>query len=591
MSETKTSAPSDSRPDSRPDSAPEARPAPRRIWEYRLSIGFLTLLLFVFCAVAAYKLLGGPTWYELTGFTPESTGPTGSLPPNSSLEADSKQVARRPGHSQLGHELFAPHAQASTAPAQPLPASNSAEERPRTSAPWPGSNAQPHWPEQNPDFARAQPGQPEIAPASTQQFSGPPKTAPENAGGQNPFGNPQAMNSVPEDQGSLPPSAPLPGSTAAGNPFGRPVENPLPAEPRETEPRAVPVAGPGPLREAHEYLPASMPEGYFGALSLEPGHLGPEATAISAPAVVAENASVENAVAANPFAAGPTNFPTPNQEPQDPALPAAFPANPPAMTGPVPGANAESVPLPAQSPAPPADAGNWQPFAQNDANSPPGRPHDHPQPLAEGTLLFAEALLTPGQNPAAEPPDARPVEAAPAGPTIAAQPPRNEAAEPRPVPREEIREPMLAEDPRAPAPALPLATFPPQNTEPEIAGASFPKSNPSAPAPFPTEVEARPLPPRSETPAWPTAGPSASPAPAAAGIPTAGSSRRIYIVRAGETWFDIARVTLGRASRWVELVELNRDVYSEELEAPPPGTRLRIPDAGQPAQAVGAWRQ
>ncbi len=58
--------------------------------------------------------------------------------------------------------------------------------------------------------------------------------------------------------------------------------------------------------------------------------------------------------------------------------------------------------------------------------------------------------------------------------------------------------------------------------------------------------------------------------------------RRVYIVQQGDTLFDIARAELGRAVRWAEIYELNRDVLGEDIENLQPGTELILPgDAGR----------
>lgn len=58
--------------------------------------------------------------------------------------------------------------------------------------------------------------------------------------------------------------------------------------------------------------------------------------------------------------------------------------------------------------------------------------------------------------------------------------------------------------------------------------------------------------------------------------------RRVYIVQQGDTLFDIARAELGRAVRWAEIYELNREVLGEDIENLQPGTELVLPaDAGR----------
>lgn len=53
---------------------------------------------------------------------------------------------------------------------------------------------------------------------------------------------------------------------------------------------------------------------------------------------------------------------------------------------------------------------------------------------------------------------------------------------------------------------------------------------------------------------------------------------RTYVVREGDTLFDIARSELGRASRWAELYELNRDVLGDNFDYLTPGMELVLPE-------------
>jgi nucleoid-associated protein YgaU len=67
---------------------------------------------------------------------------------------------------------------------------------------------------------------------------------------------------------------------------------------------------------------------------------------------------------------------------------------------------------------------------------------------------------------------------------------------------------------------------------------------------------------------------------------TAGlQSGRIYVVEEGDTLFDIARHELGKASRWGEIYELNRDALGKDYHYLAPGMQLRLPEkaAGAPA--------
>ncbi|GAB6185925.1 LysM peptidoglycan-binding domain-containing protein [Thermopirellula anaerolimosa] len=66
---------------------------------------------------------------------------------------------------------------------------------------------------------------------------------------------------------------------------------------------------------------------------------------------------------------------------------------------------------------------------------------------------------------------------------------------------------------------------------------------------------------------------------------TAGLSGRTYTVQEGETLFDIARRQLGRASRWVEIYELNRGRLGKQMEGFRPGITLILPQAESAATA------
>lgn len=57
---------------------------------------------------------------------------------------------------------------------------------------------------------------------------------------------------------------------------------------------------------------------------------------------------------------------------------------------------------------------------------------------------------------------------------------------------------------------------------------------------------------------------------------------RTYKVNEGDTLFDIARYELGKAARWVEIYELNRDVLGKDFNYLTPGTVLVMPDDGRP---------
>lgn len=73
---------------------------------------------------------------------------------------------------------------------------------------------------------------------------------------------------------------------------------------------------------------------------------------------------------------------------------------------------------------------------------------------------------------------------------------------------------------------------------------------------------------------------------------TSGAARsagKAYTVAEGDTLFEIARRELGKATRWAEIYELNRDVLGEEIDSLEPGTTLILPsDAGERSAAVKA---
>ena len=55
------------------------------------------------------------------------------------------------------------------------------------------------------------------------------------------------------------------------------------------------------------------------------------------------------------------------------------------------------------------------------------------------------------------------------------------------------------------------------------------------------------------------------------------AGERVYVVGEGDTLFDIARHELGRAARWTEIYDLNRDVLGEDFDYLRPGTELVLP--------------
>jgi nucleoid-associated protein YgaU len=58
---------------------------------------------------------------------------------------------------------------------------------------------------------------------------------------------------------------------------------------------------------------------------------------------------------------------------------------------------------------------------------------------------------------------------------------------------------------------------------------------------------------------------------------------RVYVVEEGDTLFDIARYELGKASRWGEIYDLNRESLGEDFDYLQPGTQLVLPGGGPAA--------
>jgi nucleoid-associated protein YgaU len=57
-----------------------------------------------------------------------------------------------------------------------------------------------------------------------------------------------------------------------------------------------------------------------------------------------------------------------------------------------------------------------------------------------------------------------------------------------------------------------------------------------------------------------------------------GIGRRTYVVEQGDTLMDVARRQLGKASRWAEIYELNRDKLGEDHDYLVPGMQLAMPE-------------
>lgn len=61
-------------------------------------------------------------------------------------------------------------------------------------------------------------------------------------------------------------------------------------------------------------------------------------------------------------------------------------------------------------------------------------------------------------------------------------------------------------------------------------------------------------------------------------VSSRGRNGRTYTVAEGDTLFNIARYELGKASRWVEIYELNRDVLGKDFNYLTPGIQLAMPE-------------
>jgi len=53
---------------------------------------------------------------------------------------------------------------------------------------------------------------------------------------------------------------------------------------------------------------------------------------------------------------------------------------------------------------------------------------------------------------------------------------------------------------------------------------------------------------------------------------------KTYVVQPGDNIYEIARQELGKASRWREIYELNKDAVGTRSLELTPGTRLVLPD-------------
>ncbi|HEV3338960.1 MAG TPA: LysM peptidoglycan-binding domain-containing protein [Pirellulales bacterium] len=63
---------------------------------------------------------------------------------------------------------------------------------------------------------------------------------------------------------------------------------------------------------------------------------------------------------------------------------------------------------------------------------------------------------------------------------------------------------------------------------------------------------------------------------------------RTYTVAEGDTLFDIARHELGKASRWAEIYQLNREQLGEDFNYLSPGMQLALPERGKEADPIAS---
>ncbi|MGQ9574801.1 MAG: LysM peptidoglycan-binding domain-containing protein [Thermoguttaceae bacterium] len=70
---------------------------------------------------------------------------------------------------------------------------------------------------------------------------------------------------------------------------------------------------------------------------------------------------------------------------------------------------------------------------------------------------------------------------------------------------------------------------------------------------------------------------------AAGALPNRPAAGRVYVVQEGDTLYDIARQELGKAARWAEIYELNREVLGRQFDYLTPGMQLILPEDGSRA--------
>ncbi len=134
------------------------------------------------------------------------------------------------------------------------------------------------------------------------------------------------------------------------------------------------------------------------------------------------------------------------------------------------------------------------------------------------------------------------------------------------LPQGDVASPSSSSQTRGPAPAS--SPNPLRSPNPGGSAASTPSLRP-------------PMPPAAQGPnavASPTTGsnPNNAIAPGSPGL--RGQGKRTYVVQNGDTLYDIARQQLGKASRWREIYDLNKDLINTRWLDLEPGTQLLLPD-------------
>jgi len=61
---------------------------------------------------------------------------------------------------------------------------------------------------------------------------------------------------------------------------------------------------------------------------------------------------------------------------------------------------------------------------------------------------------------------------------------------------------------------------------------------------------------------------------------------RVYVVQEGDNLFNIAKYELGKAARWVEIYELNRELLGTQVDRLTPGMKLTLPEGPPPARTA-----